>query len=104
MHPNGDIHPRTINVLLYDIAYDIICVLLEHLRMGKKEKLDIKIETIPIRSDISFQELENYLSNHGFTAKKENRYQSCTICKAWAYSHNNTLQKSCFGGICQTGS
>ena len=57
-------------MLLYDIAYDIIYVLLGHLRMGKKEKLDIKIETIPIRSDISFQELENYLSNHGFTAKK----------------------------------
>ena len=40
--------------------------------MGKKEKLIAKIETKPIRSDILFDELEQYYNYFGYYAKKQN--------------------------------
>ena len=38
--------------------------------MGKMEKLIAKIESKPIRTDISYTELERYYNHFGYFAKK----------------------------------
>lgn len=40
--------------------------------MGKMEKLIAKIESKPIRTDISYTELERYYNHFGYFAKKQN--------------------------------